>query len=182
MRFGEQLQIWYPPVMGRRYLVATDPAGGGTEGDFSAVQVIELETGMQCAELAGKIGGYELAMEIVRLAEEYNNALAVVERNNHGSGILAYLGGVCRYPKIYEQSGQQGWLTSQMTRPLMVGKLAAALLGDPGIFSSRRLLKECRTFVRHRNGKVAAQYGEHDDCVMAMAMGLSVRSELQMVS
>jgi hypothetical protein len=182
MRFGEQLQIWYPPVMGRRYLVAADPAGGGTEGDFSAVQVIELETGMQCAELAGKIGGYELAMEIVRLAEEYNNALAVVERNNHGSGILAYLGGVCRYPKIYEQSGQQGWLTSQMTRPLMVGKLAAALLGDPGIFSSRRLLKECRTFVRHRNGKVAAQYGEHDDCVMAMAMGLSVRSELQMVS
>jgi hypothetical protein len=128
------------------------------------------------------MGGYELAVEIAKLASEYNRALVVVERNNHGSGILAYLTGVCRYPRIYEQNGQQGWLTSQLTRPLMVGILGAALLDSPGVFSSRRLLKECRTFVRHRNGKVAAQYGEHDDCVMAMAMALAVRGELQITA
>jgi len=177
-RMGEQLQVWYPPVTGRSYLVAADPAGGGTEGDFSAVQVLELETGLQCAELLSRIGGYELAVEVAKLAEEYNRALVAVERNNHGAGILAYLTGVCRYPRIYEQDGQQGWLTSQMSRPQMVGMLAAALLNNPHAFSSRRLLKECRTFVRHRNGKAAAQYGEHDDCVMSMAMALAVRSEL----
>ena len=181
-RIGEQLRIWFPPVSGRSYLVAADPAGGGTEGDSSAVQVLELETGLQCAELVSKMGGYELAVEIARLAEEYNRALVVVERNNHGSGILAYLTGVCRYPRIYEKNDQQGWLTSQLTRPLMVAKLGAVLLENPEVFSSERLLKECRTFVRHRNGKVAAQHGEHDDCVMAMAMALSVRSELQMAS
>jgi hypothetical protein len=43
-RYGEQLQVWYPPVPGRKYLVAADPAGGGTEGDSSAVEVVELET------------------------------------------------------------------------------------------------------------------------------------------
>jgi hypothetical protein len=179
-RLREELLVWYPPVTGKQYLVAADPAGGGTEGDFSAVQVVELATGLQCAELVSRMGGYELTLEITKLAEEYNRALVVVERNNHGSGVLAYLGGVCRYPRIYEQGGQQGWLTSQISRPLMVGKMIAAMLDTPAMFSSRRLLKECRTFVRHRNGKVAAQYGEHDDCVMAMAIALAVRSELLM--
>jgi hypothetical protein len=164
---------------GRRYLVAADPAGGGTEGDSSAVQVLDFKTGLQCAEMATKLGGYEFAVEITKLAREYNHALAVVERNNHGSGVLAYLTGVCGYPHIYETGGQQGWLTSQLTRPHMVGILAAALLGSPEMFVSRRLLRECRTFVRHRNGKIAAQHGEHDDCVMAMAMALAVRAELQ---
>jgi hypothetical protein len=181
-RMGEQLRVWYPPVTGRNYLVAADPAGGGTEGDFSAAQVLELETGLQCAELVSKMGGYEFAAEIVSLAEEYNRALVVVERNNHGSGILAYLTGVCCYPRIYEQNGQQGWLTSQLSRPQMVGLLGATLLKSPESFSSSRLLKECRTFVRHRNGKPAAQHGEHDDCVMAMAIALAVRSELQVSS
>jgi hypothetical protein len=177
-RLGGQLQTWYPPVAGRRYLVAVDPAGGGAEGDYSAIQVIDLQTGMQCAELRSKVGGYELALEVEKLAKEYGEAVVVVERNNHGSGILAYLAGVCRYPYIFEQGGQQGWLTSTLSRPVMVGTVGAALVQTPGIFSSERLLRECRTFVRHRNGKMAAQNGEHDDCLMAMAMALEVRAEL----
>ncbi len=179
-RLAGQLNIWYPPVPGRKYLLAVDPAGGGTGGDYSAVQVVEIETCLQCAELKSKMGGFELASEVAKLAGEYNTSLIVVERNNHGSGILAYLTGVCRYPRIYEQGGQDGWLTSQLSRPQMIGALGAALVETPQIFSSERLLKECRTFVRHRNGKMAAQYGEHDDCVMAMAMAIAVRNELQL--
>jgi hypothetical protein len=177
-RLGGQTRIWYPPVTGRRYLVAADPAGGGTEGDYSAIQVIDLETGLQCAEVKSKMGGMELASAVAALGEEYNRALVVVERNNHGSGILAYLTGVCRYPHIYKQGGEQGWLTTSLSRPRIVGGLGAAIVDMPSIFSSERLLKECRTFVRHRNGKTAAQHGEHDDCVMAMAIALAVRSEL----
>ncbi|MBV8629818.1 MAG: terminase [Silvibacterium sp.] len=178
-RSNGELQIWYPPVAGRKYLVAVDPAGGGSEGDNSAVQVIELETCLQCAELKSKMGGLDLASEAAKLAAEYNQALVAVERNNHGAGILAYLTGVCRYPRIYAQAGQDGWLTSQLSRPQMIGLLGAALVETPGIFSSERLLRECRTFVRHRNGKVAAQYGEQDDCLMAMGMAIAIRNELQ---
>lgn len=177
-RLRGELQIWYPPVVGRSYLVAVDPAGGGTEGDYSAIQVIDVQTSIQCAELRSKAGGYELALEVEKLAKEYGEASVVVERNNHGSGILAYLTGVCRYLHIFEQGGQQGWLTSTLSRPVMIGTLGAALVEKPGIFSSERLLRECRTFVRHRNGKMAAQNGEHDDCLMAMAMALEVRAEL----
>ena len=48
-----------------------------------------METGLQCAEFAGHVGGLELAQLVTALAAEYNSAWLVVERNNHGSGVLA---------------------------------------------------------------------------------------------
>ena len=89
MRRNGELEIWLPPVKGKRYVVAVDPAGGGCEGDYSAAEVVELETGLQCAEFAGHVGGVELAKLVTALAAEYNQAWLAVERNNHGSGVLA---------------------------------------------------------------------------------------------
>ena len=40
---------------GKEYLVAVDTAGGGADGDFAAVQVIEMESGLQCAELQQRL-------------------------------------------------------------------------------------------------------------------------------
>jgi hypothetical protein len=173
-----ELLVWYPAVPGREYLVAVDPAGGGAEGDYSAAQVVEIETGLQCAELRAKAGTLELAQRAAELGMQYGRALLVVERNNHGAGVLAYLKSVCRYPRIHVQDGQEGWLTSSLSRPRMIGMLASALVERPEIFQSRRLLRECRTFVRLRNGGTGAQAGAHDDCVMAMAIALAARAEL----
>ena len=178
-RLGGRLHIWFPPVPARRYLVAVDTAGGGSEGDYSVAQVLEIDTGLQCAELQAKLSPLELAEEAALLAKEYNAASLVVERNNHGAGVLAYLHGVNKYPRIYTQDGQDGWLTSAIHRPRMLGALAAALVETPGIFYSRRLLQECRSFVRHRSGKIGANAGAHDDCVMAMAIALCVREEMR---
>ncbi|HYK35820.1 terminase [Alloacidobacterium sp.] len=178
-RLGGKLQIWFPPVPGRRYLVAVDTAGGGSEGDYSVAQVLEIETGLQCAELQARLSPLELAEESARLAREYNEAWLVVERNNHGSGVLAYLHGVSKYRRIYQQDGQDGWLTSSNHRARMLGDLAAALVETAEIFFSRRLLQECRSFVRQRNGRIGASAGAHDDCVMAMAIAVCVRGELR---
>ncbi|HEU4981957.1 MAG TPA: terminase [Acidobacteriaceae bacterium] len=176
-RKGGKLQIWLRPEPGRTYLVAVDPAGGGSEGDYSVAQVIDVESAMQCAELQCRADPHDLAVEVEKLAREYNGAELVVERNNHGAAVLAHLASA-KYPHIYEQGEQQGWLTSTLTRPRMIGGLDAALVEAPEKFRSERLLRECRTFVRQRNGKMAAQSGEHDDCVMAMAIALQVRAEL----
>jgi hypothetical protein len=177
LRKNGQLAVWLPPMAGRRYLVAADPAGGGSEGDFSAVEILDLETAMQCAEFAGHRSVGELALLLIEWAKEYNGAWIVVERNNHGSGVLAHLEqtGAAR---VYGQNGQPGWLTSQVSRPVMLARMEAMLAEMPDRFMSRRLLAECRSFVRLPNGKTGARAGAHDDRVMAMAIGLGAREEI----
>jgi hypothetical protein len=177
-RRNGELEVWLPPLKGKEYLVAVDPAGGGSDGDYSAAQVLELETGLQCAEFAGHVGGLELARLVTALATEYNRAWLVVERNNHGSGVLALIESVCGYGRIYRQGGQAGWLTTSMSRPAALGRLDAGLVEQPERFQSRRLLAECRSFVRLPDGKSGARPGTHDDRVMAMAIALGARAEL----
>jgi hypothetical protein len=177
-RRNGELEVWLPPLKGKEYVVAVDPAGGGSEGDYSAAEVLELETGLQCAEFAGHVGGLELAKVITDLAKEYNQAWLVVERNNHGSGVLALAETVCGYKRIYRQAGQAGWLTTSISRPAVLSRLDAGLVEQPERFMSRRLLGECRSFVRLANGSTGARSGTHDDRVMAMAIGLAARAEM----
>ncbi len=173
-RWNGEFLAWYPALAGKHYVVAVDPAAGGSEGDYCAMQVIERGTGLQCAEFRGRIGLMEIAERAAVLATQYNGALLLVERNNHGHAVLAYLRSVCGYERLYAENGQDGWLTTSLTRPVMLEGLLRVVAEHPGILNSRRLLQECRTFVRDTSGRVAAGQGEHDDCLMAMAMGLHV--------
>jgi hypothetical protein len=59
-----------------------------------------------------------------------------------------------------------------------VNKSDAGLVEQPGRFQSRKLLAECRSFVRLPNGSSGARPGTHDDRVMAMAIGLGARAEM----
>lgn len=178
-RDNGRLLIFWPPRPSASYIVGVDPAGGGCDGDNACVQVIDRLTGLQCAELQGHVPPRELAARIAALGREYNNALIAVERNNHGHAVLAHLDASEHYDgsNIYEQHRQLGWLTSAVSRPRMIEQFAALLSRHPDLFSSPRLLTECRTFVRHEDGAAAAAYGTHDDCVMAMAIAQAVRFE-----
>lgn len=178
VRRNGEIEIWLPALPRKQYLIAVDPAGGGSDGDYSAAEVLEMESGLQCAEFAGHVGGLELAKLVTALATEYNSAWLVVERNNHGSGVLALVENVCRYARIYSQAGQMGWLTNSVSRPVMIARLNAGLIEQPDRFMSRRLLAECRSFVRRPDGSTGARAGTHDDRVVAMGLGLAVRAEL----
>jgi len=171
------LLVWMQPLPGRDYIVAVDTAGGGTDGDFAAVQVVDATTGMQCAELQERLAPLDLAHAAADLAREYGGALIAVERNNHGSAVLAYLSTVERYERVYRQTGQAGWLTTMASKPYMVSGLGALLVEQPQMFMSRRLLAECRTFVRGEYGRMGAASGAHDDLVMSMALAQAVRAE-----
>lgn len=171
--------IFLAPQPNRRYLVAVDPAGGGSAGDFSVAQVIDLATGIQCAELRRRLKPVDLSRAIAELAREYNHALLVIERNNHGHSVLAMLALVQRYEPIYRGAdGLEGWLTSVASRPRALARLGALLVQEPRLFSSRRLLQECRTFITLANGANGAAPGTHDDTVMAMAIAHEARAEL----
>lgn len=174
-RDNGRLLIWLPACTSKEYIIGVDPAGGGTAGDYSCAQVIDTSSGLQCAELHGHIPPQELASRVANLAREYGDALVAVERNNHGHAVLAHLVTNRGYANVYNHNGQPGWLTSVATRPPMIEAFGALLSMAPELFSSERLLNECRTFVRMADGTPAAASGAHDDCVMAMAIAQAVR-------
>jgi hypothetical protein len=172
------LQVWLPAFPDKRYLVALDPAGGGLYGDFAAGQVIDLETGMQCAELQQRIKPRDLAAEAVKLARTYNDATIVVERNNHGHAVLAFLSNSEHYANVYRQGEQEGWLTSVASKPEIISRMGALLVESSERFASKRLLSECRAYIALPGGGTGAANGAHDDCVMAMAIAQTVRAEM----
>jgi hypothetical protein len=171
-----RLMIWLPPQEKKQYIIGVDAAGGGTDGDYACVQVVDRGTGLQCAEWHGHFPPYELARNVVQLGKQFRNALVAVERNNHGYGVLAHLKDL-GYENLFVRDGQEGWPTNVVTRPAMIENLAAILIEEPSLFHSARLLGELKTFVRHADGHGAAAEGAHDDCVMAMAIALAVRKE-----
>jgi hypothetical protein len=166
--------IWLPAQAGRKYVIGADPAGGGVEGDYSCAEVIDRDTGMQCAELHGHYPPREFAQKLMKLGREYNSALLAVERNNHGMTVLAYLQ-TWGYSNLYGEGEQVGWLNNVQSRPAMIAGLSEALVVAPRMFRSERLLNECRTFVRDRDGRASGAQGTHDDCVMAMGIAWAVR-------
>ncbi len=178
VRRGGALQVWLPPVAGKEYVVAVDSAGGGAEGDYAAVQLLEVQTGLQCAELQQRLRPAELAKAAAELACEYNRAVVVVERNNHGAAVLAYLETNERYNRVWRDGREAGWLTTAASKPEIIARLGSLLEQTPERFMSRRLLSECRTFVANEQGRSGAAGGAHDDLVMAMAIGQAVRARL----
>ncbi|HTW49305.1 MAG TPA: hypothetical protein VMD92_15235 [Acidobacteriaceae bacterium] len=172
------LRVWFAPTPGNQYLVAVDPAGGGADGDFTVIQVIDLKTGMQCAEAAEHMTLAEAACQARSLALRYNEAIVAVERNGLGEAVIAHLNGLHPRDRLFRDAdGLAGWKTTEASRDQMLGKLEAVLAQNPKLYSSERMLHEFRTFVRHPSGKYAAQAGAHDDCVMAMAVALGARHE-----
>ena len=172
------LHIWLPYRPEMQYILGVDSAGGGEDGDFAAVQVIELNTGLQCVELRQRLKPNELAAAAAALAKEYGNALLAVERNNHGMAVLAYLDTTEHYANVYKSGGAAGFITTAASKPTMVALMGSLLNESPQIFLSRRLLAECRTFIAFVDGTTGAANGAHDDCFMAMAVAQSVRMEI----
>src|SRR2546427_13022529 len=163
MRDNGRLMIWFPAQVGKQYLIGVDPASGSSEGDYSCAEGVERRSGIQSAELHGHFPPRELATKLIELANYYCRALLVVERNNHGHGVLAHLQ-VLSYLHVYRQGEQDGWWTSAVSRPAMGETLAAVLAEEPELFGSRRLLNQFRTFVRHAGGKPAAIRGGAAGC------------------
>ena len=111
------LQIWLTPQAGARVSGGGDPAGGGAERRLPGGQVIDLTTGLQCAESQRAADAAEAASAKPRSwRANISDALLAVERNNQGEAVLAYLRAICRYERIF-QVEQAGWLADDLRDP-----------------------------------------------------------------
>ncbi len=181
-REANRIAIWKLPERDKFYIISADTSEG-TGGDSSAAVVREYETNDLCARLHGQYEPWDLGAALALLGWEYNEALVVVERNNHGHSVLQSLGhqlGPNNEPRPYTNvyhaiDEKPGWLTSPITRPVMLDALQEA--HNKGLWSSpcKTTLGQFRTFVVGKTGKAQAATGEHDDLVIAEAIAWEVR-------
>jgi hypothetical protein len=191
------LRIWRRPEKGRVYALGADCAqgldindgsGAETDPDWTVGQVLDRDTGEQCAVLRARMMPGESGRYIAKVGRYYNLAQICGERNPGGGGVSmleAILNADYPSSMIYHRpvtpdrdpqvrGDRIGWDTSGVSRPILISALDEALrqmaisIHDP--VTQRELL----TFVIKPNGKAEHEKGCHDDCVIALALALVV--------
>lgn len=196
------LKLWEIPTKEHRYIVFADVAGqvsdeefttrihhqGGNSGDdYSCAIILDVTTGKIVAEYHGRPALDDYAEDLARISHFFNRALLAVERNGPGQAILIQLTKLYNYPNLYRPTridstrpdldNKYGWLTSTNTRPRMLAALQTVLRDSPDAIPSETLIDEMKTFVYNRQGREAADYGCHDDRVMAAAGAFAIFQE-----
>jgi hypothetical protein len=152
---------------------------GRKDGDPSVAQILDSQM-RQVAVWRGLCHPDVFAKILETLGYHYNSALIIPERNNHGLVTCVALRN-SNYPYLYtdqvegtlepdKDTIKLGFYTSEATKPLIIDKLRALQREDEIEINDETTLKEMLTFVVNENGRMEAEAGTHDDCVMALAL------------
>jgi hypothetical protein len=171
------LRIYRKPEKGKTYCLGADTSEGITGGDPCVAVIIDRATGEEVAFYRGYLAPDRFATMLDKWGRGYNNALVIVESNNHGLGAIVALRNLnypCLYfrPQKFETMGTSytdkiGWKTSRLTRPLLIDDLAQAMRDKELTIHSKEILDEMMTFVFNNSGDMVSMGGFHDDCIFA---------------
>jgi hypothetical protein len=180
-RDNGELRVWSEPKPGVRYVLGADVAEGLEKGDYSCAIVREVKTGDQVCEWHGHIAPDKLGEVISALGKWFNNALALVENNNHGLSTLIFLR-ESGYSNLYVQrrvddaySGdvegvKLGFTTTSKSKPYIIDQMSAELREATHGICSKEVVQEMMTYIVMENGSYGAAPGCFDDRVMAYAL------------
>ena len=196
------MEVWYMPdldtPMRDRYVVSVDVGGVGDKSDYSCIRVFDrysmIEAGIPevVAQWYGHIEHDKLAWKAAQIAHLYGDALLVIEANtletagtegNHFEYILNEIAGY--YGNLYSRTSEieikqgrprrWGFHTNTSTKPLVINHLIKALRDGLYIEHCSSTCDELDLYEYKENGKeMGAVEGNHDDRVMATAIGLWV--------
>lgn len=173
------LRVYRMPVEKHRYCLGVDVAEGLEHGDYSSIHVIDANTREVVAHYHDHIVPDLLGSDVVPLLGAwYNQALVLVESNNHGLTTLTELQRL-RYSPLFRRrrvgsrtkpvTEALGWATTAPTKRLAVDELDKAIRDPDGIsLYDSETVAEMRSFVRDGNGKMHGS--PHDDRVMSLAI------------
>ena len=176
-----ELRIWFDPDPSCKYVIGGDVAEGLVHGDYSCLDVLDVQSGIQVAQWHGHTSPDNLAQLAKVLAELYNKAFIGIERNNHGLTTLTQLRD-SGYPNIYAQrdienrgSGDKetkkiGWLTTSKSKFKIIDQLQAELRDKTHGIHCKETLDEFDTYIVEDNGSYNAQPRCFDDRIMARAI------------
>jgi hypothetical protein len=101
------------------YRIGCDIAEGNPSSDDSAATVVEERSGEEVAVLCGKLQPSTFAAYVARLAEWYNGASVLVERNNHGHAVLLWLADNSKANVLAGPDERPGWPTTSKSKAIM---------------------------------------------------------------
>lgn len=168
-----------------KYVIGVDTSEGLDTGDCSSAVILNAKRYTIAAHYSGKVPPDVLASYLKTWGEKYNNALIVVECNNHGLVSLNFLKEIYKnlyYRRIFDKISNEevqkiGWQTSARTKPLLIANLDKAIRSGLSI-RSRAILNQLLSYVIAEDGTTNASEGKHDDDVIALA--LAVQGYLEM--
>jgi hypothetical protein len=166
------------PVQRPNFVVSVDTAEGLDGGDYTAISVLDLNTGEYVATLLGHPPLENIGPLSEFIAYWYYTALLMVERNNTGIAPLEYLFNRATYPRLYRRapvasidkqgrSNQFGWHTSRPSKTKMVVDFQAAIANESIILHDLRFLSEAQSFIHDGKGGFGAAGTTHDDMVLS---------------
>lgn len=114
------LIVWKVPQPGRRYVAGVDPSEGQPGSHESPIVVLDAETREEMAVFPGPAPMHILGGHIVKLAQWYNGAGVLIERNNHGHAVLVWLNSHGGNTFIMcGPDGREGWLEGNAQKMLL---------------------------------------------------------------
>jgi hypothetical protein len=184
----DDILLYEEPDPRHFYSVGADPSEGVGQDD-SAMTIIDKMTGREVGSYLGQIQPDLFAKKIKQAAELFNNALAVVEINNHGLAVIN--APKTEYTNIYQRTvfdkatnakrKELGWKTTQVTKPVMVDDFIAGLRDEEVGLSSATTVSQMMTFVHtneaNRHG-MGAESGQKDDALISAMLAWQGLKEL----
>ncbi len=174
-----ELHVFKEKRSGGIYTIGADVGMGVRNGDWSVAQILD-ENKEQVAKWRGQVHPDYFATVLYHLGQHYNMAFIAVENNNHGLLVCHLLAKELGYPNFYQEvqhdkvtdkeTVKLGFSTNVRTKPMIIDQLRAEMREGPLKVNDKETLREMMTFIVTEGGKMEAEEGCHDDCVMALAI------------
>ena len=175
---------WEKPKTGHSYVISIDPAGSWAKRDFFGLVVFDLSTCSVVAEYTGHTTAGRMTTRAIKLAEEYNRAMIVVEANGIGEAVLSQLLEVYSYPYVFHRDASDslrhgetkipGWWSSTKSKASAISYLQDVIEDGSMACPSLRILRQLMAYRGQWDKLRRDSMGGHFDLVAALAMAVWV--------
>jgi hypothetical protein len=176
-----ELLMYSPVDDDENYTIGVDVGIGLRDHDYTVCQVLDSAKNL-VATWRGYLYPDIMANVVAALGYFYNEALVVVENNNHGILTANRLAKDLVYPNMYtemivdkttdQETIRLGFNTNAKSKPNAVNALRALIRDGDVRMPDRNTLNEMQSFIVTESGKYEAEPGMHDDAVMALAIAV----------
>lgn len=163
------LTVYKLPEEGHAYVIGADPAEGNPTSDPSALTVLDRDSWEEVACFAPRLEPEQFGIAIDQIGRLYNDASAMVERNNHGHAVILYLRRESRLYLFRADDKKVGWITTEKSKNLMYDAMVKALIEVDILIHSLETYLELSSI---ESNTLRAPEGEHDDRATSICLAL----------